>query len=34
MKAVRIHAHGPVDVLRVDKIERPKPGPKEVLIQM
>ena len=34
MKAVRIHDFGGPEVLRVDDIERPEPGPTEVLIEV
>ncbi|HXI03021.1 MAG TPA: zinc-binding dehydrogenase [Candidatus Saccharimonadales bacterium] len=34
MKAVRIHEHGGVDVLKLETIDDPKPGPDEVLIEV
>ena len=34
MKAVRYHEHGAADVLRYEDVERPEPGPGEVLIRM
>ena len=35
MRAVRFHAHGPpADVLRVDEVETPEPGPGEVRIRL
>ena len=34
MKAVRIHEHGGVDVLQVDDIPKPEPGPGQVLIHL
>ena len=34
MKAVRIHEYGGVDVLRYEDVERPIPGPGQVLIQV
>jgi len=34
MRAVRFHEHGGTDVLRVDDIERPTPGPEEVLLEV
>lgn len=34
MKAVRIHEHGEVDVLRIDEIDKPSVGPDEILIQV
>ena len=34
MQAARIHEHGGPDVLRVDDVPRPEPGPGEVLVRM
>jgi NADPH:quinone reductase-like Zn-dependent oxidoreductase len=34
MKAIRIHAHGGLDQLRVDEIDPPTPGPHQVLIKI
>ena len=34
MKAIRIHAHGGLDQLRVDELEIPRPSPREVLIEI
>ncbi|WP_326954339.1 NADP-dependent oxidoreductase [Amycolatopsis sp. NBC_01286] len=34
MKAVRFHAYGGVDVLRVDDVARPVPGPGQVLVEV
>jgi NADPH:quinone reductase-like Zn-dependent oxidoreductase len=34
MKAVRIHAFGDVDVLHYEDVERPEPGPGEVLVRV
>ena len=34
MKAIRIHAHGGVEQLRIDELEMPRPGPREVLIEV
>ena len=34
MQAVRIHAHGGPEVLSLDQIERPEPGPGEVLVRV
>src|SRR5262245_11630379 len=34
MQAVRIHAHGGPEVLRVDEIPVPKPGPGQALVQV
>jgi NADPH:quinone reductase-like Zn-dependent oxidoreductase len=34
MKAIRIHAHGGLDQLRLDEIEAPKPGPRQVLMEV
>jgi NADPH:quinone reductase-like Zn-dependent oxidoreductase len=34
MKAVRIHSFGGPDVLTVEEVARPKPGPREVLIRV
>ncbi|MBK9385366.1 MAG: zinc-binding dehydrogenase [Planctomycetes bacterium] len=34
MKAVRIHSHGGPEVLRIDEIAEPTPGPGEVLVRM
>lgn len=34
MQAVRIHAHGGPEVLSVDRIDRPEPGPGEVLVKV
>ena len=34
MRAVRFHEYGGTDVLRVDDIERPTPGPEEVLLEV
>lgn len=34
MKAVRFHAYGGIDVLQVEEVERPVPGPGQLLIQV
>ncbi len=34
MKAIRIHAHGGVEQLRIDELETPRPGPRQVLIEV
>ena len=34
MKAIRIHAHGGVEQLRIEEVEAPHPGPREVLIEV
>ncbi len=34
MRAARIHGYGGPEVLRVDEIETPRPGPREVLIEV
>lgn len=34
MQAARIHAHGGPEVLQVEEIERPEPGPGEVLVRV
>jgi NADPH:quinone reductase-like Zn-dependent oxidoreductase len=34
MKAVRFHAYGGIDVLRVEEVERPAPGPGQVLVEV
>ncbi|MFE0510118.1 NADP-dependent oxidoreductase [Streptomyces sp. NPDC058964] len=34
MKAVRFHEYGGIDVLRVEEVERPSPGPGQVLVQV
>ncbi|WP_245627486.1 NADP-dependent oxidoreductase [Actinomadura oligospora] len=34
MKAVRFHEYGGIDVLRVDEVERPAPGPGQVLVEV
>ncbi|MSO20708.1 MAG: alcohol dehydrogenase [Acidobacteria bacterium] len=34
MKAIRIHAHGGLDQLRIDDIARPTPGPGQVLVEI
>lgn len=34
MKAVRFHEYGGIDVLRVEEVERPVPGPGQVLVQV
>ena len=34
MKAIRIHAHGGLDQLRIDELEIPRPSPREVLIEI
>ena len=34
MRAVRYHEHGGPDVLRVDEVEEPTPGPDEVLVDV
>lgn len=34
MKAVRFHAYGGIDVLRVDEVARPVPGPGQVLVEV
>lgn len=34
MKAVRFHEYGEIDVLRVEEVERPAPGPGQVLVEV
>lgn len=34
MRAVRFHQHGPPDVLRVDEVPDPVPGPGEILLEV
>lgn len=34
MRAVRYHEHGGSDVLQVDEIDRPEPGPEDVLLEV
>jgi NADPH:quinone reductase-like Zn-dependent oxidoreductase len=34
MKAIRIHAHGDFDQLRIDEMDIPRPSPREVLIEI
>jgi len=34
MKAIRIHAHGGIEQLRIEELETPRPGPREVLIEV
>ena len=34
MKAIRIHQHGGTDVLQIDNLEEPVPGPHEVLVKI
>ncbi|GMA25718.1 NADPH:quinone reductase [Luteimicrobium album] len=34
MKAVRLHQYGGIDVLRVEEVERPVPGPGQVLVEV
>ena len=34
MKAVRIHRYGAPDVLALDEIPRPRPGPNELLVRV
>ncbi|MFD8734282.1 NADP-dependent oxidoreductase [Streptomyces sp. NPDC059618] len=34
MKAVRFHEYGGIGVLRVEEVERPEPGPGEVLVEV
>ncbi|MET7328016.1 NADP-dependent oxidoreductase [Nonomuraea sp. NPDC005650] len=34
MKAVRFHEYGDIDVLRVEEVERPAPGPGQVLVRV
>ena len=34
MKAIRIHAHGGLDQLRVDELETPRTGPRQILVEM
>jgi NADPH:quinone reductase-like Zn-dependent oxidoreductase len=34
MKAVRFHEYGGIDVLRVEEVERPVPGPGQVLVRV
>ncbi|KOU41860.1 NADP-dependent oxidoreductase [Streptomyces sp. WM6378] len=34
MKAVRFHEYGGLDVLRVEEVERPVPGPDQVLVEV
>ena len=34
MRAVRLHEYGEIDVLRVEEVERPVPGPGQVLVEV
>ncbi|MFF6995401.1 NADP-dependent oxidoreductase [Streptomyces sp. NPDC008313] len=34
MRAVRLHEYGGIDVLRVEEVERPVPGPGQVLVEV
>ncbi|MFE4996431.1 alcohol dehydrogenase catalytic domain-containing protein [Streptomyces mirabilis] len=34
MKAVRFHEYGGIDVLRVEEVDRPAPGPGQVLVEV
>jgi NADPH:quinone reductase-like Zn-dependent oxidoreductase len=34
MAAIRFHEYGPPDVLRLESVERPRPGPGEVLVRV
>ena len=34
MHAIRIHAHGGVEQLRIDELDPPRPGPRQVLIEV
>jgi hypothetical protein len=34
MKAVRFHEYGGIDVLRVEEVARPVPGPGQVLVEV
>lgn len=34
MKAVRIHEHGDFDVLKIESLPRPEPGPGEILLKL
>jgi NADPH:quinone reductase-like Zn-dependent oxidoreductase len=34
MKSIRIHAHGGVEQLRIDDVEQPKPGPRQILMEV
>ncbi|MBI1956546.1 MAG: zinc-binding dehydrogenase [Acidobacteria bacterium] len=34
MKAIRIHAHGGVEQLRIDEVETPQPGLRQVLVEV
>lgn len=34
MRAARIHRYGPPEVLRVDEVETPRPGPRDVLVEV
>ncbi|MFG3208869.1 nucleotide disphospho-sugar-binding domain-containing protein [Streptomyces tendae] len=34
MRAIRQYAHGPADMLRLERVDRPEPGPDEVLIKV
>lgn len=34
MKAVRFHEYGGIGVLRYEDVDRPRPGPGEVLVQV
>nr|QIZ00711.1 alcohol dehydrogenase catalytic domain-containing protein [Streptomyces sp. S1D4-11] len=34
MKAVRFHEYGGIDVLRVEEVQRPAPGPGQVLVEV
>ena len=34
MKSIRIHAHGGVEQLRIDDVEQPRPGPRQILMEV
>ncbi len=34
MKSIRIHAQGGVEQLRIDEVEQPKPGPRQILMEV
>lgn len=34
MKAIRIHAHGGLDQLQINELEMPRPGPRQVLVEI
>ena len=34
MKSIRIHAHGGVEQLRIEDVEQPRPGPRQILVEV